>query len=41
VDGSRLEKEIGFAVRSPEEGLLTQINYERTKISQEPFEILR
>ncbi len=30
VDGSRLEKEIGFRIRSAEEGLLTQINIERT-----------
>ena len=41
VDGSRLEKEIGFTVRSPEEGLLAQINYERAKIGQAPFEMLR
>jgi nucleoside-diphosphate-sugar epimerase len=41
VDGSRLEEEIGFTPRSPEEGLLTQINFERVKIGQAPFEMVR
>ena len=41
VDGSRLEKEIEFAARTPEEGLLAQINHERSRIGQEPFELLR
>jgi nucleoside-diphosphate-sugar epimerase len=29
VDGSRLEKEVGFSLRTPEEGLLEQVNQER------------
>jgi nucleoside-diphosphate-sugar epimerase len=41
VDGSRLEKEIGLTARTPEEGLLSQINFERTIIGQEPFEMLK
>jgi nucleoside-diphosphate-sugar epimerase len=40
VDGSRLEKEIGVVVRSPEEGLLDQINYERSQIGQAPLDII-
>lgn len=34
VDGSRLENEIGYKVRSPEEGLLEQINQVRAGLGQ-------
>ncbi len=38
VDGSRLEKEIGFKVRTPDEGLLAQINQERARLGQPALE---
>lgn len=39
VDGSRLQAEIGFTVRSPEDGLLQQINQERAARKLAPIEI--
>ena len=38
VDGSRLEKEIGFYIRKPEQGLLKQINQERVARGMDPIE---
>jgi nucleoside-diphosphate-sugar epimerase len=37
IDGSRLEREIGFKVRDPEEGLLEQINQERAAKGMAPL----
>ena len=37
IDGSRLEKEIDFRVREPEDGLVEQINQERSSRGIEPL----
>jgi UDP-glucose 4-epimerase len=37
IDGSRLEKEIGLKVRDPEEGILEQINQERSSLGMKPL----
>ena len=37
IDGSRLEQEIGFKVRDPEDGILEQINQERTGLGLKPL----
>ncbi|MEW6265045.1 MAG: NAD(P)-dependent oxidoreductase [Thermodesulfobacteriota bacterium] len=37
VDGTRLEKEIDLKIKTPEEGLLEQINQERRLLGQEPL----
>jgi UDP-glucuronate 4-epimerase len=41
VDGSRLEKEIDLKVKSPEEGLLDQINQERLLLGHSALEPIR
>lgn len=40
VDGSRLEREIGFKPRDPESGLIEQINKERTLLNLPPLQRL-
>jgi UDP-glucose 4-epimerase len=37
IDGRRLEQEIGFKVRDPEDGILEQINQERTGLGMKPL----
>lgn len=41
VDGRRLENEIGFKPRSPEEGLLDQINQARAELGEAPLEQIK
>jgi UDP-glucose 4-epimerase len=37
IDGRRLEQEIGFKVRDPEDGILDQINQERAALEMKPL----
>jgi len=38
VDGTKLEKDIGFKIRDPEDGLLEQVNQERARLEMRPLQ---